>query len=140
VRSVLVDSGPFIALFDASDDHHERAVEVIRAFRGRLVTNAAVLTEVCHLLGFHQGAPRLDFLAWVERAVEVDGPTPDDLPRARAILERYATLPADFTDATLVRLAERRKITEIFTVDRDLDVYRTLSRRVLRNRFFADAP
>lgn len=136
MRSVLVDSGPFIALFDGSDAHHDQAVRAVRSYRGRLVTNGAVLTEVCHLLGFAGGAPRLDFLRWVERSVEVDGPTVEDLPRARALLERYANLPAGFTDATLVRLAERRGITEIFTVDRDFEIYRTLSRKKLKNRFF----
>lgn len=136
MRHVLVDSGPLVALFDASDAHHLRAIDFLRDFRGGLLTNAAVVTEVCHLLDFSGGRPRLDFLKWAERALEIDGPVREDLSRAREILEKYADLPADFTDATLVRLAERRGVKEILTVDSDFTVYRTLSGRALRNRFF----
>ena len=136
MRHILVDSGPLVALFDASDSHHRRAVEVIQGARGVLLTNAAVITEVCHLLDFAGGRPRVDFLGWAERALQIDGPEREDLPRARQILVKYADLPADFTDASLVRLAERRGVKEILTVDRDFEVYRTLSRRSLRNRFF----
>jgi predicted nucleic acid-binding protein len=125
-----------MALFDGSDAHHARAVDFLRGFRGVLLTNAAVITEVCHVLDFSGGRPRLDFLTWAERALEIDGPTREDLGRARQILEKYADLPADFTDATLVRLAERRSVKEIITVDSDFAVYRTLSGRALRNRFF----
>ena len=136
MRSVLVDSGPLVALFDASDAHHARAVDFLRDFRGILLTNAAVVTEACYLLDFSGGRPRLDFLEWAERALEIDGPLREDLSRAREILDKYADLPADFTDATLVRLAERRNVKEILTVDRDFTIYRTLSGRALRNLFF----
>ena len=127
---ILVDSGPLIALFDGSDQYHHRAVECLRALRRQLLTNAVVVTEVCHLLEFGGGRPRLDFLEWVEQAVDLDGPTREDLPRAREVLAKYADLPADFTDASLVRLAERRGVRDILTVDRDFEVYRTLSLRV----------
>jgi predicted nucleic acid-binding protein len=132
--AVLVDSGPLTALFDGRDKHHRRALRFVEAHRGPLVTNVAVLTEVCYLLDFSVEAQR-DFLEWVEQAVDVDTHTPDDLGRIRQIVEKYADLPADFADASLVALAERRNLYDVATVDRDFTIYRGASRRRFRNVF-----
>ena len=69
----------------------------LRGWRGRLLTNTAVLTEVCHLLGHHR-LSAVDFLAWAEQALVIDNETARDLPRIRAIMSDYADLPADFAD------------------------------------------
>lgn len=62
-----------------------------------------VVTEAMHLLGFD---------------------TPD-VPRMRALMRKYRDLPMDLADAALVAVAERARITRIFTLDRrDFAVYR----------------
>ena len=48
---MLVDTGPFVALFDPKDDSHEKAVQTLEAIREPLITTVPVLTEVFHLLG-----------------------------------------------------------------------------------------
>ena len=133
--AVLVDSGPLIALFDASDRHHAAAVRFIRSHQGPLVSNVAVLTEVCHLLDFSVEAQQ-DFLKWAQDALELDALTHRDLSRIREIIAKYADLPADFTDASLVALAERRDLFAVATVDRDFTVYRAATRRRFRNVLF----
>jgi predicted nucleic acid-binding protein len=135
VPAVLVDSGPLIALFDRSDRHHAEAVAFVRKHRGPMITNVAVMTEVCHLLDFSTEAQR-DFLAWAEQALELDGETPRDLGRIREIVVKYASLPADFADASLVALAERRGLFVVASVDSDFTVYRGAAQRRFRNVFF----
>jgi uncharacterized protein len=132
--AVLVDSGPLIALFDGSDAYHQRAVEFVRSHRGALVTNVAVLTEVCHLLDFSTAA-QLDFLAWAQNALDIDAQTVVDLPRIRAIVDKYSDLPADFADASLVALAERRSLYRVASVDDDFTIYRGVTRKKFTNVF-----
>lgn len=57
-------------------------------------------------------------------AVAIAQLTGQDVPRLRALMEKYRDTPMDFADATLVRVAERDKIDKVFTLDRDLVVYR----------------
>jgi predicted nucleic acid-binding protein len=49
---------------------------------------------------------------------------PIDYARVAELNERYADLPGDFADLTLVVLSERLAIAEILTLDSDFDVYR----------------
>ncbi len=135
MRSIVVDSGPLIALFDASDEYHGRAVQFVRNLSDGLVTNLPVITEVIYMLDFSAQAQR-DFLYWSERAMVIDTETRGDFPRIRAILDKYGDLPADFADASLIALCERLKTTAIASVDRDFTIYRTRDRNPFRNLFF----
>src|SRR5262249_28856122 len=44
------------------------------------------------------------------------------------LMKKYADLPMDLADATLVALAEQRKLNRIFTLDTDFEVYRLKGR------------
>ena len=129
---VAVDSSALVALFDGSDRHHERAKRYFDSVRGGLVTNVAVLTEVSHLLTFSEGAVT-DCLGWVASAFSIDRDTSDDLARVIAIMGKYADLPADFADATLVAMCERLDVDRVATFDRDFSIYRLASGRALVN-------
>ena len=49
----------------------------------------------------------------------------DDCARMRHLMRKYADLPMDLADPALVAVAEREKISRIFTLDRrDFEVYR----------------
>ncbi|MBI5627641.1 MAG: PIN domain-containing protein [Candidatus Rokubacteria bacterium] len=48
-----------------------------------------------------------------------------DVPRVRDLMDKYRDLPMDLADAALVRVAERERIHNIFTLDRrDFSLYR----------------
>ena len=132
--SIAVDAGPLVALFDGSDRYHADAVSFVQRAGLSLVTNLVVLAEVVALLPTRF---QLDLLGWTEGGVEVDRATVTDFPRILAIMRKYDDLPADFADASLVALCERRGIRQVATLDKDFDVYRTADRKRLRNVFFA---
>ena len=46
------------------------------------------------------------------------------LGRMPALMERYRDLPMDLADASLVALAEERRLRQVFTLDADFRVYR----------------
>ncbi|WP_338115819.1 type II toxin-antitoxin system VapC family toxin [Thiocystis violacea] len=100
------------------------------------MTNVAVITEVVCMLDFAAQAQR-DFLLWAESALVLDTETVNDLPRIRALMEKYSDLPADFADASLVALCERRRITRVASIDSDFTIYRTQDRRGFHNLFHA---
>jgi predicted nucleic acid-binding protein len=72
-----------------------------------------------------------------EAGIEVDENSSADLPCIIAVMNKYADLPADLADASIVAMCERRGIAEVATLDADFDVYRTTDRKRLRNVFFA---
>ncbi len=48
-----------------------------------------------------------------------------DVPRMRELMRKYRDLPMDLADSGLVRVAEREKISRVFTIDRrDFELYR----------------
>ena len=49
MRSLLVDTGPLVALADKRDAAHEDCTSFLASYRGRLLTTWAVLTEFSHL-------------------------------------------------------------------------------------------
>ncbi len=97
------------------------------------MTSAAVLAEVFHLIP--DGRPVLEE-AWAfvrSGAITAASIGYDDLGSLHALMARYRDRPMDFADATLVHLAQRESLTEIFTIDHDdFETYRIGGRRRLR--------
>lgn len=131
----LVDTGAVVALVNRADRHHAAAVDWFRGFRGQLLTTDAVVTETAYVLAaspVHQQAA----LLWFERAraaglLRVEAV--EDYSVIAGILARYASLPCDYADASLIALAERSGLSVIATIDqRDFSVYRIQGRKRFR--------
>ena len=132
-NTLLIDSGPLIALFDAGDKWHDRIVEYLRTYHGRLLTTWPVLTEVSHLLDFNLQV-QLDFLRWVERGgLEIYPLEQHHLESIIRMMDTYTDIPMDLADATLMYVAHREHLDTILSIDSDFDVYRTLKKGSLRN-------
>ena len=122
---ILVDTGPFVALFDHKDPKHERCERVLKTLRGPLATTIPVLTETFHMLG--PASPESDRLRdFIERrAVTLWFFDDRSLNRAFELMETYADHPMDLADASLVVAAESLGSRKVFTVDRrDFETYR----------------
>ena len=129
MKKILIDSGPLIALFDASDKYHARAINFIKNNKSILITTIASVTETLHLLDFNRNA-QIDFLEWVNKgAVEIQNIENSDFSRIRELISKYRDLPMDFADACLVFLAEKLNINMVATIDRDFTIYRIKGRR-----------
>ncbi len=53
---VLMDTGPWVALIDRSENRHAECVEWFKQFEGEIFSTGAVLTEVLYLLNFSSRA------------------------------------------------------------------------------------
>lgn len=122
---ILVDTGPFVALFDPQDAEHQRCKDILQSLRDTLLTTTPVLTETFHLLTPNSmGADRLrDFIS--EGGVSVWFLDQAALGRAFELMEQYHDHQMDLADASLIVAAESLRTTKIFTLDRsDFRVYR----------------
>ncbi len=90
------------------------------------------MTEAMYLLEFSPQAQSA-LLEMVERdAIRVLPVESGDLPAIRRLMQKYAELPMDFADATLVHVANRENVRTVFTLDRrDFSIYRLSRRRSL---------
>lgn len=127
MRSVIVDSGFLIGLFDDRDPLHQRCREFLRDYRGRFLTTEAVLAETLALLSVDQ---QLRCLDWLGDAAQIGllvvDRTPLDFRAAEKLVRKYADQPMDFADASVVLLAVRAGVREILTADqRDFSVYKS---------------
>jgi len=134
-KRAIIDSGPLIALFDRDDTLHEPVKDFLRKYVGTLHTSIAVITEVTHLLDFSVRT-QLDCLEWIRSgAVAIETIDRNDLANICRMTAKYADLPMDFADATLVQIAEREKISNVVSIDRDFYIYRKNNRSCLESLF-----
>lgn len=122
---ILVDTGPLVALFDPADAWNERCVAQLKAIREPILTTVPILTEAFHLLTPNSRGARglMDFVA--DGGLGVWFHDDDNLNRAFELMQRYADVPMDFADASLVTAAEVLNARKVFTIDRkDFAVYR----------------
>ena len=133
VKPVLIDAGPLIALFDSSDNFHDKISGFLSKNSYRFISTLAVFTEVSHMLDFSVRAQH-DFYEWIMyKGVYISDINQNDMPRIAALTEKYSDLPMDFADATLVVTAEKTGIHEIVSLDRDFDVYRLPGKERIHN-------
>lgn len=130
---ILVDAGPLAALVDASDAHHDRCAEALRAVDEPIGTVWPAVTEALYLL-LDVPAGQQAVLEMLRRGVVRLLPLgPEDVPRLQELMARYRDQRMDLADAALVRAAERDGLDRVFTVDRrDFEVYRIGKRKAFR--------
>ena len=123
MSAVLVDAGALIALLDRSDGHHEAAARSIATLTDTLLTVMPAVTEAMHLLGRVPRGQGALFDLIEDEAVSLADLGESDFGRMKALMRKYRSLPMDFTDAALVRVAERERLTRILTFDRHFEIY-----------------
>jgi predicted nucleic acid-binding protein len=138
---IIADTGFFLALANAADDHHFAATAALRKLKEPLVTTWPVMTETCHLLLARMGmAAEVAFLRSARAgAFQSFALTSEHLPRIEALLGKYRDLPMDLADASLVVLAETLGSGRILSTDRrDFRTYRWKNRRPFSNVLLPD--
>ena len=130
----LVDAGPLIALIDAREPDHEVCVAVLDDLHLPLLTTWPVMTEAMHLVRRKTGWPGQERL-WqlvLGGSVEIAAVDSAKTERAATLMHKYRDRPMDLADATLVAVGEARSVRQIFTLDRDFDVYRLHGRQMFQ--------
>lgn len=132
---VLADTGYWLALANARDRWHQAAVSVTRQLDEHLVVTWPVVTETCHLLLSRLGVQaELRFIEQVSANVDIHELGQEHLGAIRVLMEKYADLPMDLADASLVVAATELGEGRILSTDqRDFDTYRWKDVEPFRN-------
>lgn len=118
--TAILDTSFLFALTDKSDRNHSRVFTVAKTLSEPLILPTSVLPEVCYLISSRLGHPvmRHFLIELAASDIRLESIHFEDLERVNEILEQYADTQLDFTDATIIVLAERDNITRILTLDR----------------------
>lgn len=130
---LLLDTGPLVAILDRTDDYHDACVDVWARWTGPVLTTEAVITEATHLLGRIPRGRETCIQFVLAGAIIASPITRVRLERTDTLMRKYADIPMDYADATLVVLAEELRTEHVFTIDgRGFGAYRWSGRRAFQ--------
>ena len=129
--TLILDTGPWVALHCRDDAHHAWAREQFSRVAGPFITCEAVVVETCFLLarGGHDPAKALALMA--RGVVCIGMALADEITSVQALFERYDNVPASLADACLVRMSELYERCRVVTLDSDFHNYRRHGRKVI---------
>lgn len=120
---IVCDTGPLVAAALSNDTDHAACVRLFNDMHaaGRdLLVPATVTAEVGYLLAREAGA-RVESL-FLRSLAEGDFAAVDltaaDYARMAELVDTYGDLPLGTTDASVIAVAERLKLTDVATLDR----------------------
>lgn len=129
----LTDAGPLVALLDQDEADHAKCVDQLQSLSAPMVTTWPAFTEAMYLIGEALRWPGQEALWRIVlrgdlRIVETGASMAQRMER---LMSKYRDVPMDLADASLVAVAEERRWTKVFALDRDFRGYRLLGRRPL---------
>lgn len=140
---LLTDTGFWLAFFNSKDKFHQKSLAALSLSHEPLITTWPVITETSYLLVLGKALGMQSQLRFVkaleEGYIQIFDVRPDHLPRIRQLMQKYADLPMDLADASLVLLAEELGHGRILSTDqRDFSAYRWKNHHPFENLLLAD--
>lgn len=132
MAGILIDAGPLIAVLFRGDDYHIAVAPLFRELNCPFITTLPVITEAMYFLHAYAGnTGQAALWKMIHRGdLVLHHPDAHDLERMDELMRKYADLPMDFADASLVAMAEKLGLDRVFTLDRaDFSVYRLHGKR-----------
>lgn len=129
---ILTDTGPLVAIFNPGERvNHSRCTALLPNLLAPLVTTLPCLTEAMYLLNevrgwYGQSQLWQLFLDGTLVLFDIDEL---QMERMQSLMKKYADVPMDFADASLVVAAGDLGTRKIFTLDSDFSVYRHNGRK-----------
>ena len=120
---IVCDTGPLVAAALSNDDRHRECVDLLTELHlaGRhILVPGPVVAEVGYLLGREAGA-RVESMflrSLADEDFQVVELSPTDYGRMAELVDQYADLPLGTTDAAVIALAERLRVSKVATLDR----------------------
>ena len=128
---VILDTGPLIGYLNRRDQYHEWAIECWSAIADPLWTCEAVLSEAIFVLQAERASSDPILRLLERRIIRLDFVMDDHRSDVARLLRKYADRPMSLADACLVRMAELTDSCQVFTTDKDFQVYRRKGRHVI---------
>lgn len=128
IDTVLLDTGPLVAVCNARDIFHQWSCDQFKLLRPPFLTCEAVIAEACFLLGGKQNAVlELMQAGLIKTGVSLE----KERSAVLRLIKKYSDIPMSLADACLVRMSELHESSRVFTLDKDFLVYRKSGRQVI---------
>ncbi len=138
-KELIIDTGFFIAILSKTDQFHIQALKLKNTINKRQwITTWPVLTEVCHLLVSRNATQVVShlFQMYESGGYEIFSISRQHTSKILKLLEKYANLPMDLADASLVLLADEMGHGDIVSTDiRNFETYKWKSHKPFHNLF-----
>jgi predicted nucleic acid-binding protein len=126
----LLDTGALVALLNESERWHRRCAEALPTLRLPLGVTHAVMMEALHFVAGNDARVGRTWEFMLSDAVALLEIAPHELGNLRSLMRKYSDRPMDYADATLVHVAERERLSLVFTTDHDdFETYRIGGKR-----------
>lgn len=138
---IIADTGFWYALINEDDHFHGQAVAALKSIDGELISTWPVITETNYLLQSRLGLQQVcEFLgSYHDGLFSNYDIKPEQFPRMVDLMHKYANLPMDLADASLVILAEELGHGRILSTDlRDFNTYRWKNHYPFQNLLLPD--
>jgi uncharacterized protein len=115
--ALILDTGPLVALLDATDPDHERCADLLQRSEERKLVPVCVLVEVEYLLRPWPQAFAALLAEFDSGALELLDLPRRWLLRAGELLVRYRDLSLGLVDATVLAATEMLRESKLATLD-----------------------
>jgi len=129
--SIIVDTGPLVALLNRREQHHEWVKAALRDVRPPLLTCEAVIAEASYLLRRLDVGARALMALLARQAVKISFRLDEEHEAVARLMTKYADVPMSLADACLVRMSENLTRARVMTFDADFRVFRRVGRQVV---------
>ncbi|HJU14831.1 MAG TPA: PIN domain-containing protein [Stellaceae bacterium] len=120
----IVDTGPLVAFFDRSEQHHRWVTERVEELEAPLLVCEPVLAEAMYLLAHYARAHDALFELLQNGALRLAFRIEEHVAVLHQLLRKYRDKPMSLADACIVRMAEIYERHAVLTLDSDFSVYR----------------
>ena len=117
---VIADTGAVYALLDKSDKWHKNCKKYFFEFNLELILPATTIPEICYLTNKYLGqkVENTFIKSITDGELRVEDLKIDDYHAALYYLKKFSDLNIGFVDATVISIAKRLGIYDLFTIDR----------------------
>ncbi len=131
MTSVIIDTGPLVALLNRRERVHTWASSVLDTIEPPIFTCDPVLSEACFLLQDVSGGQDA-VLELVSRGIiRSDFHAASEVDSLRALMKKFSNVPMSLADACLVRMTELDQQSVVLTLDSDFRIYRRNRQQVV---------
>ena len=127
--SILLDTGPLVALLDRRDQHHLWSTAVAARYQPPWYSCEPVITEASFLLRHLPDAVQAILGMLGKGIVRIEFRLEGKDQQVAALMRRYRNLPMSLADACLVSMSESQANCRVLTLDGDFRVYRRHGRQ-----------
>jgi len=131
VTSVIIDTGPLVALLNRRERLHAWASGILDTIEPPIFTCDPVLSEACFLLQDVSGGQDAVLELVSRRIVRSDFRVASEIDSLRLLMKKFSDVPMSLADACLVRMTELDQQSVVLTLDSDFRVYRRNRRQVV---------